>query len=937
MCSICTEVLYQPLTVLDCLHTFCASCLKEWFTHQRRKAEASRSRSTNDRTYTCPTCRATARDTQRNALVNNLLESFLASNPDRDRSDEDKQEMRGMYAPGENILPKIHRRKEHRTQRNGEAATRDRELLDETRHLSLQDIDVPRPSLISAATLAPPNIETRDRSVSAEREQRRQRRSERERARGDSSVIIGGNLNTQNDRRQRSSSPPITSPRHPSAIEARQREHQMLRQASLRSMVSVSESGTGPNDSFDEARIMQEILAEGFLDGIDVNALTEAEQDMWAERIAEMYHARHARRRTSNPSGQVQQNAAGSVVRDSSGLTLSLSSEERSRPGLGDRQRSDTMPTLGATQNFESILPVEAHSTTHVAITRSISNSSVTISRQQRLSDAGQPFRMDGSQQHSIEQSPSRIRSAADSPTNSSADRTVHARSSLEVDTDSSRGRVLQASSRLSQLSGNTTTQPQARPVMFRERSPRLAQFDLDDTTSPPSAANLSNTPATSITYEEPLVTCFRCRKPNIQYHLHRHCGKCQVDLCMRCFREGRGCKHWFGFGHAADERFSRAKRVLEEPGYPHRLVGRQYTRPPSDSSVDLDLSTTSTSATSRYTTSDPSQRLHEGNFCDRCSSFSNEQFWLCDACNDGEWGFCKHCVDTHRCCVHPLLPVSYNSSRTTTSNPRSSINSNREDSRPSPSQPQSGRSNIPRSATLSMGSPSFHYNNLIINVSCNICHQNIPPSHLRFHCPFHVSPPASADGDFDLCTHCNYQLLVNGRSRVDGPEGWRKCPGGHRMIVLNFEADEDGAMHRVVRHDLIGGWKLTEQDMADFDFFRANSTPGFNRHAGPSEGGTWTWREDAVGTRRGTRARSNSVVHSPALQQARFPPEGGAGGRGVAIYSYWPEDGEGGAGELNLPRGAEVTEIEDINGDWLSGVYAGDIGVFPDGFVRWS
>ena len=37
VCFICTEVLYQPLTLIDCLHTFCGSCLKEWFSHQYRK------------------------------------------------------------------------------------------------------------------------------------------------------------------------------------------------------------------------------------------------------------------------------------------------------------------------------------------------------------------------------------------------------------------------------------------------------------------------------------------------------------------------------------------------------------------------------------------------------------------------------------------------------------------------------------------------------------------------------------------------------------------------------------------------------------------------------------------------------------------------------------------------------------------------------------
>ena len=44
-CSICTDILYQPLTLLDCLHTFCGSCLKEWFAWQATSAAAKNSRN----------------------------------------------------------------------------------------------------------------------------------------------------------------------------------------------------------------------------------------------------------------------------------------------------------------------------------------------------------------------------------------------------------------------------------------------------------------------------------------------------------------------------------------------------------------------------------------------------------------------------------------------------------------------------------------------------------------------------------------------------------------------------------------------------------------------------------------------------------------------------------------------------------------------------
>src|ERR1700745_2092570 len=88
VCFICTEVLYQPLTLIDCLHTFCGSCLKEWVSHQYRKAAHAHTPPTNP--YTCPTCRATVKDVQHNAMINTLLEMFLAANPGKDRSAEEK-------------------------------------------------------------------------------------------------------------------------------------------------------------------------------------------------------------------------------------------------------------------------------------------------------------------------------------------------------------------------------------------------------------------------------------------------------------------------------------------------------------------------------------------------------------------------------------------------------------------------------------------------------------------------------------------------------------------------------------------------------------------------------------------------------------------------------------------------------------------------------
>ncbi|KAK5014030.1 hypothetical protein LTR16_004254, partial [Cryomyces antarcticus] len=70
-------------------------------------------------------------------------------------------------------------------------------------------------------------------------------------------------------------------------------------------------------------------------------------------------------------------------------------------------------------------------------------------------------------------------------------------------------------------------------------------------------------------TFPEPAITCRNCNKLNIQYELHYHCSKCDsgtFDLCLGCYRAGKGCKHWFGFGYAA---LARYQRQMPEHGYP--------------------------------------------------------------------------------------------------------------------------------------------------------------------------------------------------------------------------------------------------------------------------------------------------------------------------------------------------------------------------------
>ena len=122
----------------------------------------------------------------------------------------------------------------------------------------------------------------------------------------------------------------------------------------------------------------------------------------------------------------------------------------------------------------------------------------------------------------------------------------------------------------------------------------------------------------------------------------------------------------------------------------------------------------------------------------------------------------------------------------------------------------------------------------------------------------------------------------------------------------------------------------MTDTDMATWKQANAHPT-GSSTDAGLSRG-QWSWREDAHGTQRATRARTATV---PLPGTAKLPPNGGVGKVCRALWSYYPEEGEEGKGELMFPKHAEIREAEEVNEDWWYGVYAGDIGVFPSLYVR--
>mmetsp|Transcript_2466 Transcript_2466/g.9281 ORF Transcript_2466/g.9281 Transcript_2466/m.9281 type:complete len:638 (-) Transcript_2466:5059-6972(-) len=76
-CGICSEILYKPISVLPCLHSFCAPCYSQWM----------------DESDNCPHCRKEVELVRRNHILSNLVDKYLQSHQEKKRSDEELKEL----------------------------------------------------------------------------------------------------------------------------------------------------------------------------------------------------------------------------------------------------------------------------------------------------------------------------------------------------------------------------------------------------------------------------------------------------------------------------------------------------------------------------------------------------------------------------------------------------------------------------------------------------------------------------------------------------------------------------------------------------------------------------------------------------------------------------------------------------------------------------
>lgn len=865
---------------------------------------------------------------------------YLQANPAKGRSQQEKDEAKERYIAGEQVLPRI-----EQVRRTSEEEE-DRRMIEEVRQMSLREVGVG--SSESHIRNSRHRDSDRHRESRAD-ETRRQRRRDHDRRRRDNTSAASNQL--------------TSTPSH-QTVDPRTRARQLEHQSSLRSLISSSDFDSSEIDE----EVLRHVIDEILQDGLDLDNLTAVQEDELTDRIAnalrqgrrpgsedtrlsESREATQSARRTERVPINGRQNQTPPSTINETG--------QSSRPPVSSRHLSTAYPVShGSRQRTSSD---HRRQTSPALIPSSGRSSELRSSSTNTATSPSNPTRTSNDQQHyspssrrgvSARASPEAYRQAARSstdlpnpPSSSSPERThsldtIDRRRNLSDQEyhgeDDPRGTRTQSprtsntgvdlvadlNPRIADASPLPLASAAATVAPFTPPNIALGVIDPGGHRPPYPLSDDGNiaqiipssipSSTTSVAIEQPRgtdlsISCNRCKKSNLEQELHVNCSLCllgEYNLCLRCYLRGLGCLHWFGFGYAATQRYERQRESdAHSASYipPHVLVGHRYI------SMHREITGAAQGELTQGTEMVKNRILQSGVFCSRCADFSDRCYWKCDSCNEGEWGFCNRCVNQGKCCSHPLLPIAHTStqpSRDATSPSHHTQFSLK------PIINVDSTSKIEPRNTFPIGS----YVPLTFSRKCQICRYSIPPSNTHFHCP------QCNDGEYDICTACYLNLTLNSDiSQENGARGWRRCPNFHRMVVVGFE-DSLAGQRRVVVNDLVGGhaWNDDVPGSVSPDQSKAKEEEEF------------IWRDGQL-----TQTRTVTRRSVPASTQTsqKFPPDGGSGLRTLALWSYWPEPEA--ADELEFPKGAIVSEVENINGDWFWGVYAGAKGLFPGNYVR--
>lgn len=838
---------------------------------------------------------------------------FVAAHPTKGRSDSEKAEMAGKYKPGDQVLPKIVTRE--RTEEERRADEEEQRLVEEVRQISLQEAGgTPAPSSRTRR-----RRESRSRStgeVVSERPRRRTRDDGSRRPRTDHAARSSSeHLEPEGDRRR--------------GRRSHSGQRQVEHQSSLRSLISSAGMSEREIEREIEA-FARQIQEEGLLEGLDLDNIDLTRDDELSRRITDAYRRRQRGR--SRQERSARSNAGG----QSSANRPSDSTQTESRPAVavaGNRSRSRQQTH---SRSASATSHAEDRSRPPPSMSANLDVRDAASRTRRRAASSGRSTTVPAPSPLSPPDSRPATRSQVDLPLRSQTSDSEDVRRPTPPDARSSSTPNVSSSSRPSielpagnsdNLQSFASRMPAEASSVLRDASPSQRSSTPPEHMSDSSSrsyrpADLSIVHSTitnpgsksptghghqrtrSQLFPEPSISCSRCHRTHIEYEIHYNCQTCgdgQWNICLDCYRAGKGCLYWFGFGYGAWNKWEKARRQSSTPPpMPHMLTASRYTPPPSTPGGADGRKT--------LTTDDPRNRLESGTFCARCFVWTNQCFWRCDVCNEGDWGFCNNCVNQGKCCSHMLLPLAHEATRPDQGLP------------PSPRSP-----GIPPAASILTGPTASNigpFRPLTFNTRCDVCQAAIPPADPRYHC-FSCTSGLVADatmGDYDICFPCYNNLVTHGEiSDENGHSGWRRCLNGHRMTVVSFAEGKVGQW-RYIDRDLVGGRALRSEPF---------ETHGKNFHKWSWVQGEQRWERLAtVDVRDTAPASDGSVTFSQS-----FPPDGGIGSRGMARWAWYPKAGVD--DELLFPRGAEISEIEDINGEWCHGTYMGTKGLFPAQYVR--
>lgn len=703
-------------------------------------------------------------------MLSTMLEGYLRANPDKGKTEVEKADIAKHYKPGDEVLVPVQ-------VEVVEEDSEDERLMREVREMSMENVD--------------PEVARRRR---AEREARHRRRREEDR-----------HAPEELGRRQQ---PSRWASQHAQLTEARLRQHdpedsQIEHQPSLRSLLSASEAD--PQDV--QAEILQSIYQEGMLEGIDLDNLTTVQEEELTERIADAYRRRQReRRRERDRSRNREQRSSRPTTSGSSGgapnrtppqVEAGGRGEARSRPPIarphlfqqnleaGGRGHARSQSSTSQRNDRADERTSGGHTTADSPASRSATDLSPRTSSNEgqragrrRLSSTGRSATdpRDGVSRDQM----NRMRTRSNE-TRIQADKTsrptTHARRAAQRSANNSASSLPLPSqpdpAPIATSAPLVASPPSSPPATFTSRHeyavrPAVSRAAFALETVPDTAAGAKPESA-------PQMNCNRCEKPTIQHDLHYNCSTCLPDpgfnLCLRCYRAGQGCKHWFGFGFRAYDRFSRSAYPPEgyPPGYdrPHVLTPRRYLQPDINAGSGSKL------------------ELQEGAFCETCLTPTNESYWYCAICLEGAWGYCASCTKQGLHCPHPLMPISH----------------------------LSAQHHHDPSKVAFVGIPHLRQDSYValpVLTDCDVCARPIPPNSTRYHCY------ECNEGDYDVCNDCYSTLVASGKiSYANGPSGWRRCLNNHRMVVLGYRDTDGGGHLRTIVQDRIGGTAFREDEVS--------------------------------------------------------------------------------------------------------------------------